>query len=225
MGVFKKRNAVVSGKYCSGISLFKALSLSMALLTTSTGLTGCQKQAVTYSELMAYWTNDTNELCQQQHSGAVKVTICYKPTDLVAVQHYRRELQQAMDFDSLRSALNRYIYFTMDLSRHGRDIESNFAAYPAQYSKVISYLSYGARELIKLQCNGQTLPVADYAYARHYDMLGATKLLFAFDRCQVTDQDQFTVVFNDNLLGFGSQKFKFSTSVIDTIPDLDPTTL
>ena len=188
------------------------------LLLTS----GCASRTMTSSELQQYVADEGHGLRKLVRKNGVSVELSYRPTDLIIAHNYQHEIRQApAKVDSLKNALDQYIYFVLKLSRQGKEIEQSFLT-SNTYEQASQYMNYELGQHIKLvnPVSKKATGVSDYLYARMYGSTGQSTALIAFEKEAIDDASSFYVELNDTQLGIGTYHFAFATEDLTSIPAL-----
>lgn len=180
----------------------------------------CEERAcVSPSALKVYLNDPENGLMQRSQGDGTRITLRYRPSELVIAQEVKSMNYTPEKIDSIRKKYENIHYFIMELSRNGRQIESDYAINPPKLQSVIQHLSYGIGSDIMLVTEQRdTVFVLDHVYERTYGATHISKLLLAFEHRMVEKDGTWSILFNDQLLGLGYQRFEFDVEDIKNIP-------
>jgi hypothetical protein len=178
-------------------------------------LTSCfGSKALDEKQLREYINNEENGLKKTVAYENYTISMTYRPTDLIVKQQMNQNSQH--EIDSLRKIYSKYVYFTMTIEKDGKDLETDFAMNPSQFSSMISYLSAQFGSNISLETEGGREPIKEYVYVRSYGT-GPSNFLLVFDKPQESD---FTILVEGHDIGFGRTTFSFNKSDIEQTPNL-----
>lgn len=179
-------------------------------------VSGCSsnKSPVGEEALYSYVRNESNGLIRQTDIDGFHLEMVWKPTDLIAQQQMIKGTKP--EFDSLKNYFSRYLYFTLQMTYDGKDLETKFGTDPASFADKISFLSYGFAENIRLKTGDKTNPPLECIYSRSYGM-GTSQCLIVFE---MPTTDHLEVDVDGTVLGFGRQTFPFRLHDIKNAPQL-----
>ncbi len=170
-----------------------------------------------YAELLKDVNNEENGYVQTKEINGVKISLAYRPTELMVSQ----ELEQLGDIkiskDSLKKKYNQNLYFILNYSKNNNEILSSVSESRQKFNEVQNTLTFGMQEKVALLNEKKdTIPLLDYNFPRTYGMARSTSLLFIFKREENLEKSS-TLIFsvNDIGLGIGDVKFKYSTDIIN----------
>jgi len=176
---------------------------------------GCSKvKPVSEAELHKYVLDKENGLTQTIEVNGLKITMTYRPSELIAKQQMIKDTQR--EYDSLTEYFSSYLYFLMEITYNNKDLETSFALKPSTFAANISYVSDKMGEDIKLVSETETLPVVDYVYARSYGV-GPSQFLLAFEKPK---SNQFQVEMKTDAIGMGNHSFSFNKKDLENRPHL-----
>lgn len=170
-----------------------------------------------HAELLKEVNDEKNGFTQTKEINGVKLSLTYRPTELMVSQ----ELEQIGDIkvskDSLINKYKKNLYFILNYSKNDKEILSSISESRQKFNEVQNTLTFGMRDKVVLVNNKKdTIPFLDYNFPRTYGMARSTSLLFIFKKDENFD-DSNTVTFtvNDIGLGIGDVKFKYSLNTIN----------
>jgi hypothetical protein len=138
----------------------------------------------------------------------------WKPNDMIARQQVNKGTKR--EFDSLRDYFSKYLYFNLEMTKDGKDLETYFASAPESFADKISFLSAGVSQHIQLVTQKDTLPAIECLYSRSYGM-GNSIFLLVFDKPK---ESEFEIQVSGYPIGFGKQLFPFHLTDIKNAPRL-----
>lgn len=165
-------------------------------------------------ELITYLQDEKNGAKQTLNDGEFEVIVTFRPSDFIAKQQMRT--QQTSEYDSLRSVYNRYIYFIIDITKNGKDLETVQASGNGDLGSYLSFLSTGFSEKIHLETNQADYSIVDFVYARSYGN-ASSKFLVAFESLK---EDHFRFVIDGYELGFSKISIPFDNDQLKKTPKL-----
>lgn len=177
----------------------------------------------TPQELSEYIQEEHNGLIKVKKLGDTEVELIYKPSDFLVKQELSgKESLTEKDILKAKENYNKGLYFTLNLSKKGQELEVGALQSPQEFSKRVQQLSFGMRERIHIKTlENDSIPLLDYIYPRMYGMTGKSTMLLVFDRAQATKGNWFDVYINGYDLGIGINKFRFQVKDIQQTPELD----
>lgn len=192
------------------------------LLFFSISLLAC-KSELNHEELIEYVNEEDNGLIKTKQLGKTIVELVYKPSDLLIQQDLsNKENSTQEEIEKIKSNYNNSLYFTLNLSVDGQELEVGGLQSKEKFAKRVELLSFGMRDRIQIKTSkNDSVSLLDYAYPRMYGVTGKSTMLLVFDRSQATDGEWFDVIVNGYDLGVGINKFRFNTKDIEEVPQLD----
>lgn len=89
-----------------------------------------------------------------------------------------------------------------------------------KYSERLQYLNSIAISDFKLVSNKDTINCTNLNYENPFNLSRNLKIMLEFDHSNAAKQEDFTLIYEDNLLGGGIIKFHFNGSDLSSIPKL-----
>jgi hypothetical protein len=166
-------------------------------------------------DLQQYILEPNNGLTKNLETNGVKISLTYKPAELIITQEIKRYNNPSKDLiDSLRGNYVNKLYFILNLSAKNGEIENSYTADRASYQRVVKYLSYevGNRISICIDNQSELIPLAGHFYSRMYSNTGKTTLLLVTDSEHIKKSKTLSVILNDQELGLGKCVFTFKSN-------------
>jgi hypothetical protein len=164
--------------------------------------------------LFSFIRDKDNGLIKTMDVEGFHLAMIWKPNVLIAKQQMSGETKK--EFDSLSAHFSKYLYFTLEMTKDGKDLETSFASDPESFANKVSFLSWELSQNIRLVTKKDTVSALDCIYARSYGM-GVSSCLIVFD---IPKTEEFVVEVVGYPIGFGKQMFPFILSDIDKAPKL-----
>jgi len=173
----------------------------------------------TVEDLQAYVKDPDNGLRKEREIGRVKMSVTYRPTDLLVKQSLSSKPTDG-EIDSLRRDFGKMVYFVLSMSAEKREVEG-YALPKNGFSDRFHTLAFEMGNYVRLITEAKdTIPVADYFYQRTFGAGESSDLLFLFDQAKLQKSSSFKIQVDDFGLGVGDQNFKFQTDNIKDTPSL-----
>lgn len=181
-------------------------------------LAGC-KGKVDKQELITYLNNSDNGLKQEVKAGDYKLSLTYRPTDLIVEQEGEKDPER---IEEKKKEYAKYHYFILNMSRGGdKDVLYKGSGSQQQFSTSLNRLNFGLSEFIYARRDRKdTLYLADYYVPNLYGMGGSTQILLAFLNEAEKEYEELEVNIKEMGFGTGHQKFVFKKEDIQNIPVL-----
>jgi hypothetical protein len=164
--------------------------------------------------LHRYVRTEGNGLIKAKEADGFHLAMIWRPTDLIAKQQAVKGTK--IEFDSLASYFSNYLYFNLEITKDGKDLETSFANDPSSFAEKISFLSSGLAENIRIISEDDTIPALECIYSRSYGM-GASQCLIVLNKPK---KDFFQIEVKGYPIGFGKELFSFHLSDIQNAPRL-----
>lgn len=181
-----------------------------------------QSEGINQKELREYLLDPDNGLHHTLRLNQTLISLSYRPVDLFLAQDLERYHTYTQDVvDSLGSLYSENLYFALDLSINGREIESQFLTDKLAYDQILQYLNHDIGKQISVTVdNVKNLPITGHVFVRMYGATGKTNLIIAVKRDAVITSNAFEVIIDDARLGIGKHIFSFKTSDLINTPSL-----
>jgi hypothetical protein len=138
----------------------------------------------------------------------------WRPNDLIVKQQAVKGTPR--ELDSLTNYFSKYMYFTFEMTKDGKDLETSFASDPSNFADKISFLASGFSQEIRLLTRKDTTAALECIYSRSYGM-GASQCLIVFNK---PTEEHFEIEVKGYPIGFGRELFPFNLSDIKNAPKL-----
>lgn len=185
-----------------------------------TFLFSCSVREVSENELVEYIKDPDHGLTKRSEIKDGFVEVIYKPTDLIITQNYKEDISKKGKIDSLRKSLSKFHYFTIRISKGGKEIETHFIPNQAVYQEVVQYMSYYMQENIFLKVKAGSYPPTDYHYMGMFGTTEASTILIAFANTLIQDGN-FFIHFDGAKLGVGTHDFNFKREDLTNTPTIN----
>jgi hypothetical protein len=195
--------------------IFKVLSFLLIAL-----LIGCKPNTFsTEKELVAYLQDEENGLKKTNEVGDYKVTVTYRPTDLLVKQEVGEKPTQEAIAKANKKYQN-YYYFILSLSKSGKEALDQSQGF-GQYSEMVQKLSFRVPEFVNMTTSASdTIPVADFILNRTYGLGSSTDILVVFNKEKAKGQTWVQFNLNEFGMNLGNSRIRFKTDDIDGCPKL-----
>jgi hypothetical protein len=195
-------------------------NLSILLILVSIMFACEQKEFSSVDELSKFVADPKHEFTQQAESNGVKITLAYRPTDLLVAQELGESSKDVAAIDNARKKYGQYYYFILSLSANNTEAltPSNSGD---KYSELVQTLSFRMHDYVTMTTSASdTIPVGDFMLNRTYGLSQSTDILFVFNREKSNDQEWVQFNLNEFGLNTGNQRFRFSVKKLEDAPHL-----
>jgi hypothetical protein len=177
---------------------------------------GCRKQEFSSpDELNKFIADPEHDLKQTNELNGYKVTVTFRPTDLLVYQEIGDQHPTAAAIDSARKKYNSYYYFILSLS-HGNREALNPADGLTQYSELVQTLSFRMNDYVTMTTSqSDTIPVGDFMLNRTYGISSTTDILFVFNKEKAKGNEWVQFNLNELGIGLGNQRFRFKVEDLE----------
>lgn len=204
---------------CSPMS--KSLLTHRWILFLSVALAiGCKpKTFSTEKELIAYLQEEGNGLKKTNEVGDYKITVTYRPTDLLVLQEVgEKPTDEAIE--KAKSKYQNYYYFILSLSKSGKEALDQSQGF-GQYSEMVQKLSFRVPEFVNMTTSANdTIPVADFILNRTYGLGNSTDILVVFNKEKAKGQEWVQFNLNEFGMNLGNNRIRFRVSDLQNCPRL-----
>lgn len=182
-----------------------------------------QSEGVGEKELREYVLNPANRLHHTLRVNQTLISLSYNPVDLFLAQDLKRfHAYRQHTVDSLRSLYGENLYFALDLSINGHEIESQFLTDKLAFDRALQYLNHDIGKQISVTVDSlKNLSISGHVFVRMYGSKGKTNLVIAIKRNEIITSSKFQVIIADTVLGIGKHIFSFKTNDIINTPSLE----
>lgn len=198
----------------------RPLIYCISLMILAVGAISCTRPKVSEEQLKAFVLNPENGLVKESLNNNLK-GVCYlRPTDLIIAQKAYGLPYTMSQLDSMRSSHQHLLFFTLQLSKEGREIETYFASNPEAYNDVLRYLSGEMRTDLHLTTKYDTLSPIEFLYSPGFGAAQATSLMVVFELQEEPDSD-LSMHWNDSYFKSGQHTYTYLLSDFNNIPELN----
>jgi hypothetical protein len=183
-------------------------------------LLGCKpKTFSSEKELVAYIQDEENGLKKTNEVGEYKVSVTYRPTDLLVKQEVgEKPTQEAIE--KANQKYQNYYYFILSLSKSGKEALDQSQGF-GQYSEMVQKLSFRVPEFVNMTTSASdTIPVADFILNRTYGLGSSTDILVVFNKEKAKGQTWVQVNLNEFGMNLGNSRIRFKTDDLEGCPKL-----
>lgn len=189
-------------------------------------LTSCSPSNLTEQELFSYVQNEDNGLLKTKEQNGYKITVYYKPTDLVINQYAEKGAIEQATLDTLKKQYKNYAYFILSLQKDKSNALYNMNEGFGAFSETLQTLAFRMDHYVHLTtASKDTIPVADFVYPRLYGASPSTDILFVFNNKQFSNTEWVQFNLKEFGLGVGRKNFRFNTQDLQNTPALKFTLL
>lgn len=181
-------------------------------------LSSCDVDSLPKEELIAYLMDEDNGLIKTEEQGDFKISLTYRPSDLVAEQELliTNNLDQR---DSIRQHYKQYLYFVLAFSHDDKEIETRYAGNATKYNQVVKYLQSGIGSDVSMTIDGKQEELLDFIFTQTFGNAKSSKVLLVFPN-KLNLDEQIKIKVNTNLLGLGIHYFFFESDDLMNTPQL-----
>lgn len=181
---------------------------------------GEPRQFSTQEELQAYVLEEGHGLRKSGQYGNTKVTVTYRPTDLLVAQGLGAEISREQ-VTGLRDQYGKYHYFVLGLSSGEKEALYGGGLDYARFSGLVQQLSFRMGAYVNLTTSAHdTIPLADYVFPRTYGIGSETNLLMVFNAEKTAEVDWLQFNLNEFGMGLGNQRYRFRKDDLDDAPTI-----
>jgi hypothetical protein len=184
-------------------------------------MSGCFPDKVaTEQELIEFVRDPDHGLNKSEEINGTRVTVIYKPTDLLVAQEIRNKPVDANKLAAVKEKYSAYNYFTVSFSQNNKEALHTQNGMDA-YSDLVQTLAFKMSDYVTLTTNSSdTIPVADFILNRTFGMSKSTDLLFVFSKEKSAGKEWVQFNLNEFGLNTGNQRFRFLKKDLDRVPSL-----
>jgi hypothetical protein len=182
----------------------------------------CSSATQNTAQELSEWIKSSGKYTQATEVNNYRITVSYRPTDLLVSQELGETTPDAATVNSLRQKYSKYYYFVLSLSKDNKEALLPAKGALEQYSGMVNTLSFRMKEFVTLTTSqSDTIPVADFVLDRTYGLRPSTDLLFVFSNERSHGKDWVQFNLNELGLGVSDQRFRFKTEDLDEAPGID----
>ncbi len=166
------------------------------------------------SDLFRFIREESHGLMKTKEQEGFRLAMVWNPNEFIARQQITKGTRR--EFDSLKEHFSKYLYFSLEMTKDGKDLETSFAADPGSFADKISFLSSEFSQNIHLITKRDTTCALECIYTRSYG-IGLSQCLVVFEK---PNTKWFEIEVKGYPLGFGKQVFEFNQTDITNAPRL-----
>lgn len=173
-------------------------------------------------KLFEYINDPKNKLTHLKTIKNVKVSVAYRPTDLIVNQFISSSITSLEEIDSLRNIFSNYLYFNISISKNNKELLSTIPQSKHEYGALVNELAFEFDNNINLISDKKdTLDVYDYIYPRLYGISEKTSMIVVFEKRRLKHAKTVRLnVFNLGV-GIGELTFEFDFDSLKNSPVLN----
>ncbi len=208
-------------------SKFICCSLSILLLITIS----CGKRALTPVQYLRYIDDKSNGLIKEKQIGPYTVTCEFKPAGYIVLKEKFKQINdnELKDIGDELSDASEMNHFYMRFTAEGEnDILKSHLQSQAEYYERLNYFSNFIQKDLYLISGSDTIDCAYTYFERNFGLSNRNTLLLGFKKGNYNGGvggGDFTLIYDDQVLGLGPVQFKFGLGDISNIPVLETTKL
>jgi hypothetical protein len=174
------------------------------------------------SDALIKWVDDEkNGLVETREIGDFIYRLKFQPVDYTIAKELYNNKSRPVDIIQKRNELKSLEYYTLGLTTVGRKDILHFGnPEEDEYSMKLEYFNTMAEADIQLVVGSDTLPCALYQFEQTFGLSQYNNILLAFENTDSTFSSDRQIIFNDQVLGNGTVKFKIDNSKIRNTPTL-----
>ncbi len=201
--------------------LWKKYFEKFILLLLIAYASSCTQKNITEAELWEYVRDPDNGLTKEIKRDSWKITLWYKPTDLIVSQEINPEKSSGKkeQVDALRKKYSKYAYFILNLSHE--EIKRPFLQLSPDLKNRLMFQMNAYASLAT--SNKDTLEVMDYVYPRLFESSSEISMLFAFDKEKLNSSKNFSFLLSEFGLELNQVQFDFLVEDIKETPQINYT--
>ncbi len=182
----------------------------------------CTKEKLSPDELKKYIADPGNGLLKEVTINNYKITVYYRPVDLLTEQRLRTMDKPTMD--SVAEIKKRYrgiIHFMLSMEYNNQDILNRFSSDKVLFGEMLNRLSFNMGNYVNLvTSNKDTLPVTESIYPRMYGSTHSTAMLFAFDATKINNASSVDFNLKEFGIPVGNNTFRFAMEDLNNTPEM-----
>lgn len=179
----------------------------------------CNK-LVDKKDLSTYLNDPDNGLKKEVQSGDYKMSLTYRPTELIIDQNLADE-EDLKKREEKKKQYEAYYYFILNMSLGDKDLLYKGSESKEQFSVALNKLNFGLSDYVYAMTDTKdTIYLSDYYVPNLYGMGGSTQVMLAFPRNEKKVYQELEIRLKELGFGIGEQRFIFQKKDLDNIPEL-----
>ena len=187
-------------------------------------LTSCQNKQLKPIGLVRYVENLKNGMRKKVIIGAWEYDVQYKPVTYAICQEQRKETITKTELKNGKQAKEGYLIFSMKIKNTQYENMSMLKLISkdyTEYTKLFTYMSTEAKNDFELVYKNDKLTPTIYQYEPNFDITPYDVILVGFSiQPEKYATEDFTLIYNDNVLQNGILKCLFTKIDLQNLPSL-----
>lgn len=169
-----------------------------------------------------WFQDEENGLNKIRTIDDIKFSLQYKPAEYVICMEEQQDNLSSDLIKQKKEFLTGMEYFdlTIALAEGNGDILKHNLMSTDKYDERVKYFAFDMQHNIMLIAENDTIPCGLYHFERTYNLAPYSKFLLGFEIENLTNINEWTIVFTDNIFNKGEIKFIYTNEEINNIPKL-----
>jgi len=174
------------------------------------------------NEFLAWVANDENELAKTKELNEIQYKMCYLPKQTMAYMELKDEAytnEQFMQACEHYSEMS-YFNFRLALTEGSGELLKYGLGSAAEYNERVNYMAFKMQDDIFLIQGKDTLHPGLFHFERIYEVAPYATVMLAFDDKKFDKENEFTIVYDDQLFHKGYIKYNYRPKQLIDLPNL-----
>jgi len=174
----------------------------------------CKKKITNRQDLIAYINEPQNGLQKAKQIGDIKVTITYRPAQLMLGKNSSLITKAGKENDSL---YKNQLFFVLSISAKNKELLRQLEF--SKYSEMVQVLAFRMKEFISgIPGDGKPVEPLDCVFQQTYGMGSANNVLIVFNKKELLRAPNLKIGIKEFGLQTGNLDFEFKTEDIKNLP-------
>lgn len=173
------------------------------------------------AQYRAYLADPAHGLTQTVAVAGTTITCAYRPAELLVWQEVGNRALPPAARDSVARAYAGKTYCTLTFTRHGQELENEYASQPQVRQQVLDYLHRGiAADAFLATAPNDSVPATASFYVQQHGLSGHSTVVLVFATPRRGATNGFHLALRGQALGLGRQRFFFPPRALAALPPL-----
>jgi len=178
------------------------------------------KRNYTREDLIIYVNDPDNGLIKETSINDLRVSIIYKPTDLISLQEIGNKKINEDSLKVFNKKYNNYLFFVLSFSKDNKDLLGTMQNGKDNFNKLLLSLSFNINEYVSAFTDDkQELELIDFNYPRSFGMTNSTDILLVYKKPLAKDSNIKFII--NAAISSSVIKFEFNAKNINNCPHIN----
>ncbi|MFL5763544.1 MAG: hypothetical protein ACJ77K_06335 [Bacteroidia bacterium] len=170
----------------------------------------------------AWVQNEENDLVKNKTINDVNYQVAFLPVEFMAYTELKHQEYTEQQFKETKAHYAGMSYFKLriEVKDHTGEILKYELSSAQQYNQRLDYMAFRMQNDLCIVQGKDTLYPGLYHFERSYDLAPFADVMLAFDNQKFHPEEEFTIVYNDQLFNKGYLKYIYHQKQLIDLPNI-----